>query len=45
MTLTWNVAGFTLHAKRFGRWAITYRVDSPVKHILIADLERLGRHA
>jgi hypothetical protein len=36
----WNKAGFMYHEKRFGDWDITYRLDGPVKHVLIVDLTK-----
>ena len=42
---TWSIAGFDYHSKRFGHWSVTYRIDSPVRQIIIGDIEKLRRRA
>ena len=33
-------SGFLLHEKQFGHWTITYRLDVPVKRVLILVIRR-----
>jgi hypothetical protein len=32
--------GFLLHEKQFGQWTLTYRLDVPVKRVLILAIRR-----
>lgn len=38
---SWDLGGFTFHAKRFGRWSITYRIDDAVNHLFILTIDKL----
>ena len=33
-------SGFLLHEKQFGQWTLTYRLDVPVKRVLILAIQR-----
>ena len=33
-------SGFLLHEKQFGQWTLTYRLDVPVKRVLILAIRR-----
>ncbi len=33
-----NLGGFLISYKKVGNWVITYRVDAPVKRVMIGDI-------
>lgn len=39
----WSIRGFDYAARRFGRWSISWRVDSPVKEVHVIRIEDLQR--